>query len=251
MPKDWKETAEFMLRYQPERLLESPSPVANLEHEARESLTYAAQRQPFDFDNVVFAVEDALSFLMETRKFPGVSVDLIIPCLKLKDRLDETIRELKKDDRAADLICKLELAKQDRAKRFSGIGTRGMKASAPRNRIVIRLFDYMRWLQEVWRLFVPAAHRKTFKKSLHPTASQIVCLPPLSRASALGYHQVGRLILRDANGKKDFSYHPAFGPRGEFHAMAKQNKSLDGALNTAWRELAKLVERAPERFEKL
>lgn len=62
LKQDWKAAAEFMLRYEPERLLQRPSSIAALERDARETLTHAAQRQPFALHSVVGAVDCALNF---------------------------------------------------------------------------------------------------------------------------------------------------------------------------------------------
>lgn len=249
--RDWKADAERWFRYDPKRLLQPPTSIADLESRARAMLAFAAQWKVLDLQLVVNAVDDALSFLTATSKHGGSAIDLAYHCLSLKDRLDETIRELKKDGRCAEFIRQSELAKRERANRFCGTGTRGLKAKAPRNRIVIRLFDYMQERQAGWRLFVPAEEQETYKTTLHPTVQKIVSLPPLSPACALQYHRVGRALLQDATVKKHFSFHPAFEKGGEFHDIARQIKSLDGALNQAWRELARFVERERERFEKL
>ena len=229
--RDWKAIAQFMLVYEPECLLQRPSSIADLEREARESLAYAAQRRPFALHCIVSGVDDTLSFLMAARK-PGImdAPEWIVDCLRLKRRLDETIQELKKDKEVARLIDNIEQAKSRHAERFCGTGTRGLQMNAPRNRLVIRLFDYMGEFQERWQDFVPDTERENFKSTLQPTLQKIVSLPALSRASALQYHQVGCAMLRDAAGKKHFTFHAAFEAGGEFFTFKSDSKTPDSCV---------------------
>lgn len=237
---DEKKLAKSMLHYEPEAILPRPVSLAELERDARESLTYAAARQPIALGSVVAAVDCALRHLLAARK-PGIvdASELIVYGLWLRERIDETMDELRKDARLAKVFDRVQEAKKKLGKRFRGTGTRGLKTSAPRNRLVVGLFDYMEILRERWGLFVPADERDDFKLGLHPTLRRIVSLPPLSPKSALQYHRVGRAILQDAAGKKDYTFHSAFAHGGMFHDLANQGKALDGALNEAWRELAK------------
>jgi hypothetical protein len=68
-----------------------------------------------------------VSFRMARK--PGIveASDLIVNCIKMKDRLEETIRELEKDDRFPELIRKRQEATKKHSERFRGTKTRGLK----------------------------------------------------------------------------------------------------------------------------
>lgn len=234
----------MLFLYEPEHLLQFPLTIADLKRKACESLTCAARLGPFDLHSVSVAFDDVLAFRMAGRT-PGSfgTAYVIETCLKMKDRIDETMRSLKKEDGVAELIGQMQAIRQKNSRRFRGSGTRGLEMLAPRNRLVILLFDSIEQYRAAWGFFLLSGptldEEEYYMGTIHPTMRKIVSLAPLSPQTALQYHRVGLAMLQDAAGEKDYTYHPAFAEGGEFHALAKQGKTLNGALNEAWRELSK------------
>jgi len=254
--------------YYPSLLLDSCSTLREAQSVASTGLDLAARElasvklegeaSPFDIDQALFStlggVGDALRLferMAVAKRIGCFPFQFLIGLRRLAEQLDSLIERVEADGKTralADCVGKPEALKRAA---FKGQGSRGLSMAAPRTRLVLRLWDKIEDVRVAWELFLkenPGLSRSEQQAHLHQmgeTEREIIKLQPLRSGTALSYHRAGMRMLEDCARVarvRSLELLPAFSRAGEFAELASGSKSYAGALNAAWREVAKRLE---------
>ena len=259
---EWQLRAEFFFRYHSETLLWQPKTLLQRRDEAVVRLSemgdqvknlnlsgrdgevcsalaragFAAMTGLLDFLMAVGTVDEGFN----------ISLAMLLPAFR--NEVERDCRCVAEDQNAGPVIEAIEAGDKTQITRWKGHRTRGLAMNAPGNRLVFRLLERIDYWKEAWEalaesgVVVPKTEKRKFKASLHLRLRQMIDLPALAPGSALKYHRVGLAMLKDAadpRGTGDLTRHPAFQRGGEFPDVVAGSKTFAGALNEAWRSVAR------------